>query len=308
MPEVSTSSRRLVMSVIACVAVGLGMTVGAGPASASPHGGVAGRAAASAQKATLTYSHLRLPGGEWAAVYSDGVAEVHRGKGTTGDQVKLVRLPMGGSDATTSAAQRQLPSRGDIIMDLAHDSGTPYAADQVVVVYRSGVTTPAHQSISPHALRTTGLTPVYTSVSGLNKTLARLGVDRSERLFGGVPQQRLAAMRAAAEQRVGHVLLDFSHAYVLHVTGSSVASAVSTLRTSPDVAYASPNWTVTTSNTPPAPIPASQIKRAASASPAAGRAGTAADAPGVPGNFTLTSSAQSMLNRPAMTSSRRSPR
>lgn len=299
MPEVSTSSRRLVMTVIACAAVVAGMTAEAGSASASPHGGGAGRAAASAPQATLTYSHLRLPGGEWAAVYSDGVAEVHRGNGTTGDQLKLVRLPMAGSDATTSAAQRQLPSRGDIIMDLAHGSGTPYAADQVVVVYRSGVTAPAHQSISPHALRTVGLTPAYTSVPGLNKRLARLGVDRSERLFGGVPHQRLAALRAAAEQRVGHALLDFSRAYVLHVTGSSVASAVSTLRASPDVAYASPNWTVTTSNTPPVPIPASQVKRAASASAAAGRAATAADVPGVPSNFTLASSAQSMLNRPA---------
>jgi len=41
------------------------------------------------------------------------------------------------------------------------------------------------------------------------------------------------------------------------------------------------------------------MKRAASASSGAARAAAAANAPGVPDNFTLTSSAQSMLNRPA---------
>jgi hypothetical protein len=240
-----------------------------------------------------------LPGGEWAAVYSDGIAEVHRGNGTTGDQVKLVRLAMAGSDANANVAPRQLPSRGDIIMDLVHSSGTAYVPNQVVVVYRAGVTAPAHQSISPHALRTAGPTPAYTNASGLNKTLARLGVDRSDQLFGGVSHQRMATMRATAEHRVGHALLDFPNAYVLHITGSSVAWAVSSLRANPDVAYAAPDWTVTTSNTPPVPIPASVMKRAASTSSGAARAAAVANVPGVPGNFTLTSSAQSMLNRPA---------
>lgn len=294
MPKLYIANRSLVVGITACVIAGLG-AIGAPSASAS-QAAAASAPAAAAPKATLTYPHLKLPGGQWAAVYSDGVAEVHRGNQSAGDQVKLVRLPMAGSDAVTSAASQQLPSRGDIIMDLVHSSGTAYIPDQVVVVYGDGVTTPAHQAISPRTLHTPGVTPRYTNASGLNKTLVRLGVDRSDRLFGGVSHQRLVAMRATAEQRLGHPLLDFPDAFVLHVTGSSVASAVSSLRANPDVAYASPNWTVTTSNTPPVPIPASMVKRsAAGAAPAA----TASTVAGLPNNFTLTSSAQSMLNRPS---------
>jgi Subtilase family len=297
MPRFSITNRSLVIGVTACVVAGLG-AIGASPAYASP-ARPAPAPAAGAPKATLTYPHLKLPSGQWAAVYSDGIAEVHHGDRAAGDQVKLVRLPMAGSDAVTSAASRRLPSRGDIIMDLVHSGGTAYVPDQVVVVYGAGVTAPAHQAISPRTLRTPGAAPAYTNAPGLNRTLARLGVDRSDRLFGGVPHQRLAAMRATAEQRLGRPLLDFSNAYVLHVTGSSVASAVSSLRASPDVAYASPDWTVTTSNTPPVPVPASTVKRAAQAAPGTAPAVTASTAPGVPDNFTLTSSAQSMLNRPA---------
>src|SRR5215469_1530923 len=263
MPKLSLMQRRLVIGVSSCLVAGLGI-IGASPANASPHQ-AASASTASAPKATLTYPHLKLPGGQWAAVYSDGIAEVHRGnQAKGGDQVKLVRLPMAGSDAVTSAASRQLPSRGDIIMDLVHSSGTAYAPDQVVVIYGAGVTAPAHQAISPRTLRTPGATPSYTNAAGLNKALVRLGVDRSDRLFGAVPHQRLVNMRATAEQRLGHPLLDFANAYVLHVTGSSVAAAVSSLRANPDVAYASPNWTVTTSNTPAVPVPASMVKRASS--------------------------------------------
>jgi Subtilase family len=127
--------------------------------------------------------------------------------------------------------------------------------------------------------------------------LARLGVDRSDRLFGGVSHGRLATMRATAEQRLGRSLLDFSNAYLLHVTGASVASAVTALRAEPDVAYAAPNWTVATANTAPVPVAAGAIPPAPAT--AASQHGTAT-VPGVPDNYTLTSSAQSMLNRPAV--------
>jgi Domain of unknown function (DUF1905) len=62
------------------------------------------------------------------------------------------------------------------------------------------------------------------------------------------------------------------------------------------MAYAAPNWTVTTADTPPVPVATGVIQGAATS---AAPRNSAATAPGVPDNYTLTSSAQSMLNRPA---------
>jgi hypothetical protein len=251
-------------------------------------------------KPTVSYPHLALPGGQWAVVYSDGLAEVHRGNQGAGGQVKLVRLPLSGSDADTSAVgavNRPLPPKGEIIADLLRNDSTPYAAHQVVVVYGSGVSAPAHVSIPAGSLRQAGTaTAGYTSSPRLNQVLAGLGVDRSDQLFGGVSHDRLASMRAATEQQLGRPLLDFSNAYVLHITGASVASAIAALRLNPDVTYASPNWTVATTNTPSVSISEAAIQHALTS--AAARHATTTGL-GVPDNFTLTSSAQSMLNRPA---------
>jgi hypothetical protein len=151
-----------------------------------------------------------------------------------------------------------------VIAELARDPGTPYAAQQVVVIYRPGAATP-------------------------QATLAKLGVDRTRRAFADAAH--LGSMRASAEQAVGQPLLGFENAYVLHLTRSSVAAAVATLRANPDVAYAAPNWTVTTVHPP---------GQAAPAATAAAATATATAAPGVPSNYTLTSSAQALLNRPGV--------
>jgi hypothetical protein len=60
---------------------------------------------ATTPRATVTYAHLTLPGGAWAAVYSDGLAEVHRG-----GRVAVRQLPVLGPGATDSAT-RNCPAR-----------------------------------------------------------------------------------------------------------------------------------------------------------------------------------------------------
>src|SRR5262249_47092854 len=80
----------------------------------------------------------------------------------------------------------------------------------------------------------------------------------------------------------------------------SVATAVARLRSNPDVAYAAPNWTVTTANTPAVPVPSSAVAAARRSARALAVRATAPSIPGVPDNFDLTSSAQSMLNRPGV--------
>ncbi|GIH19390.1 S8 family serine peptidase [Rugosimonospora africana] len=319
MPQSLTTHRRRRSGAVICALTALILLASGPPAHASPVAAHPPAPAADA-RAVLVYRHLTLPGGRWAAVYSDGIAEVHRGDQAKGDQVMMVRLPLPGSDAVsgtagtaagkqasgTGASGASLPSQEQIVTDLLHSDQTPYAAQQVVVVYRTGVSSPDHQAVAPNQMKSAA-TPNYTSAAGLNRTLAGLGVDRTDRLFAGVPRDRLAGMRSTATQRLGRTLLDFSNAYQLHLTGSSVPAAISALRASPDVTYAAPDWTVTTANTPAVPLPAGDVKAAAAAATAGrataagtpGRAAVAATASGVPDNYTLTSSAQSLLNRPA---------
>jgi subtilase family protein len=253
---------------------------------------------------TLVYRHLALPAGAWAQIYSDGLAVVHRGSGgaTEIQHLPLLNTQGGTSPAGYSAAE--LPSRGALIADLVRGHAAPYAAGQVVVIYRVGVRAPATTVTPAWMLRAPRpVVPSYTSVPDLNRLLAGLGVDTTHRLFTGLGQQRLLALHALAQRRLGRPLLNFASAFVLHLTRSSVAAAVSRLRASPGVAYAAPNWTVSTTDTPPIAVPRGVLAAARQQAirpggiGAAGR-GTPADTAGVPGNYTLASSAQSMLNRP----------
>ncbi|MBO0838085.1 MAG: hypothetical protein J2P28_21580, partial [Actinobacteria bacterium] len=179
------SSRRPVTIALGSILLIAGAV---GPAAASSAASAAGKLAT--PPASLAYSHLVLPGNQWAAVYSDGLAEVHHN-----GQTKVVNLPRPGSDATTAT----LPDRSTIVLDLLHSGAASFAAQQVVVVYGSGVTA------------STGRT-AHTNVDSLNQALSGLGVDQTDKLFTGVPQSKLDGMRSTAEQQLGRSLLDFGHA------------------------------------------------------------------------------------------------
>jgi hypothetical protein len=243
----------------------------------------------SAAKPTLVYPHLTLPGGAWAQVYSDGLAEVFRpGAAGAAASTAVEHVPLFNPDGGTSPTGDgvlELPAKGQLMADLAEGPSQLYVADQVVVIYKSGIGSAA-----------------------VSKAQAGLGVDQTKPLFAGATRQRLAALRNSAQASTGRALLDFPDAQVLHVTKASVADAVEKLRANPNVAFAEPNWTVTPTDTPPIQVPAAAMQQA-KASPlavaAGGSAAAAASSPaatttalGVPDNFALTSSAQSMLNKP----------
>jgi hypothetical protein len=254
MPTARTAVLTAVITATATVAVP------AARATAAPPSGTAPRAA-------VVYQNLKLPHGH-ATVYSDGLAEVFRDSGG-GSEFRWV--PLSTSDGATGNA---LPAKGQLVADLARGPAAKYRQGEVVVVYRDGVTA------SP--------TTPHTNQPKLNSTLAGLGVDRARQLFADATD--LGAQRATAEQAVGHPLLGFEHAFVLHLAAASVPAAVATLRSDADVAYAAPNWTVTSTATPPTPVPAAKAQAQAQA----------VTATGVPSNFTLTSSAQSLLNHPGV--------
>src|SRR5215472_6703399 len=122
-------------------------TVAPATASSAPRhaGGAAQANAAVATRPTLVYRHLRLPDGGWAQVYSDGLAEVHR-PGATAAKSAIEHLPLlnpNGGTGPGGSGTRELPSKGQIIADLAQGSAQPYAAGQVVVIYRPGISAAA---------------------------------------------------------------------------------------------------------------------------------------------------------------------
>jgi hypothetical protein len=266
-------------------------------------------ASADSVKPTVAYPHLDLPDGEWALVYSDGIAEVHKG-GTT--EIQHVPLSSPDEDGVGPAGDgtTDLPSKGILIGDLAQGQAAPYAQGEVIVVYKPTVTTPATVTVNARTLaaaRAEGkAAPDYTSSAGLNKVLDTLGVDQASRMFPSAAQRvKFASMQAAASKKLGTPLLDFGNAAVLHVTGASVAKAVNALQANADVEYAAPDWTVSPTDLEPTAIPASEVTAAAKAASTAKATATAASgtdetADGVPANYALTSSAQSMLNRPGV--------
>jgi hypothetical protein len=257
-------------------------------------------------RAAVVYPDLRLPDGRHALVYSDGLAEV---SDSTSNRVEFTWVPLLNPDGGTSLYQGEpshrtpaaagssgagLPGKGQLIADLLRPPSAPYVPQEVVAIYRDAAPTASVFETPAQALRQgTATVPRYTDKPALNTVLARLGVDRASRLFAGVAPQRLAALHSTAEQATGHPLLDFSRAVVLHLTAASVPAAVAGLRADADVAYAAPDWIVSTAHTPPQPA-------GAPAGPAPARAATPSASPGVPQNYALTSSAQALLNRPGV--------
>jgi hypothetical protein len=291
----------------AALATAAAVTLTAPAAGAAATAGAAGRAPGTARAVVarpgVAYRNLALPGGQHALVYSDGLAEIFQGTGSRAEfrWVPLLN-PSGGTTLATGSGAAELPSKGELIADLARSAPSPSAAQEVEVVYRDAVQAGPGFAASAQQLRDhPGLVPAYTDRPALNATLARLGVDRVSQLFAGFGTARLAALHSSAEQAAGHPLLNFSHAFILHVTAASVPAAVARLRADADVAYAAPDWTVSTTHTPPLQLSAA-VTRAAAASAATGHGSAAwpADAAGVPQNYALTSSAQALLNRPGV--------
>ena len=267
------SSRPAILVCALTTAAAVALT---GPAAARASGGLSTPHTPSqpaAIRATVIYPDLRLPNGQHALVYSDGLAEV---SGAPGSRVEFTWVPLLNSGGNTSLADpggAGLPDKGQLIADLLRSRSAPYAPQEVVAVYRD------------------------TNKPALNAMLGRLGVDRASRLFTGISPQRLEALYTSAARATRDRLPDFSRAVVLHLTAASVPAAVAALRADPDVTYAEPDWIVSTDYTPPQPAGAPAGPAQPRAPAAAGHAAASAD---LPDNYALTSSAQALLNRPGV--------
>src|SRR6267378_8655727 len=230
---------------------------------------------------TIAYS-LDLPSGQIAKVFSNGVAAVFS---KDRRKVEFRAYPVT-PQYDEAAGQTGLPDKTQLIADLAAGAKELYANGRVLVVFASGVTGTSDV--------VSGRGAAFTNDSTTNASLAGLGVDRSERLFRTFNRDSLAVMHADAQAALGTPLVNFSNAYRLHLTGASVREAVTALLQSPAVVYASPDFRVSSSQAISIPIPAGTVQ------PFTASAGKPPppSAAGVPSNFALASSAQSLLNAP----------
>ncbi|MBV8581452.1 MAG: S8 family serine peptidase, partial [Candidatus Eremiobacteraeota bacterium] len=265
-----------------------------------------------------------------ATVYTDGrvvIAPPHTAPPATPAERRaaLLRAMHGGTRTmqTRLPLTRYGPLDGDvaadvrrrILFDLEHPPQR-YAPARVLVVFKPNVTmgqdADALSPSSAFALRrnllahNAALTPhAFTNDQRTNLTLMQLGVDRAERLFAQADRGTLGALRARAEARTRRSLVAFDNAYALHVGASSVEQAVRTLRADPNVAYAAPDYAVSSMLAERRAVPAEAVKEVAGfhrATHTFGRAtrGVGAALPSLPTNSAIGVSLQAMLNAPGV--------
>jgi hypothetical protein len=285
-PRVSSVVRRVCTGALACVYTTTLLAV-----SSAPSGAV------TTQQPLYTFT---LPDGKSAVVFKNGVAQVF-----TKDHLKVqTRLFASIPKYNATAPNAGLPDEGHLYAALAAGPKKPFVDGRVIVVFQQGVS-PAQDvqqldkptmvqmrtRLSRHQLTAA---PQYTNDSTTNNVLATLGTDRTERMFRQFSRSSLSALRMGMSSTNS---LDFSNAYRLHITGSSVRSAVQALSKLPSVAYASPDWTVDTMNAPGITVPQSTVQAARLTFSFARSA--QASSMNIPANYATTSSTQSMLNAPS---------
>lgn len=268
----------------------------------------AGYAPIRTTRAAAPLYEFKLPNGDTAMVYPDGIAHVIS-KDRRKAETEVVMPAPRYDDANPLMT---LPDKGHVMAQLMAPPPTAYASGRVIVVYRTG--TFGSQPIvsvdktTLHTLRNdvvkhTSLgtsVPAYTNDPTVNRTLATIGVDRSEHLFRQFNQAMLSGLRQDAVTE-GRPLLDFGNAYRLHVSAMSVRNAVALLAKLPEVAYVSPDWYVRTLNAPAIPVRPSDVATARQrAYHMTSEAFEADKASGLPSNYALSASAQSLLNAPSV--------
>jgi hypothetical protein len=178
----------------------------------------------------------------------------------------------------------------------------PYIDGEVLVVLRTGAGLPDSLTLSKADLATNYR---YADSAELNATLRELGVNHVKRLLTGLGEARLAAMRAQA--RGGASLLPLENTYALQITRGSVHAAVTRLRTVAAVLDAEPAMRISPLDTYPVNITTADRYRARTLAASghdrltSGRIGAFSVAQsGIPTNYAVAYSAQSMLNAPGV--------
>jgi hypothetical protein len=265
---------------------------------------------AAADQSRVLY-RLALPSGQTALVYPGGIADVF-----SKDRSKMMtRVLLPGPALAPDATRGAHLEKNAALRALLQSPPRPFEPGRVLVVFRDGIAASADALAIPastlleirRGARNKTLAPSqiprYTTDAATNRVLAEVGTDRVERLFRKVSASALESMRASAQAKLGRPLLNIAAAYRLHVTNASVRNTVARLAKLPSVAYASADWHVTGMQSGPIPLPAGAAARAratASAMRSAPLAARGSRTTGVPTNYAVSASAQSLLNAPSV--------
>ena len=255
---------------------------------------------------------LTLPDGRKAVIYNTGLARIESKNAAGKSRFEDRTFPHFSQPDSSVALTDGMPDRTHIVSELMQGQKQQFIANEVIVVFRQGISAPQNSFVVPVATlhstrlaqasnRTAAPAPAYTNDLATNTTMQRLGVDKSQRLFEKFNRATLQAMRSGVRGSSGAAVLDIANAYRLHITGSSVHQAVEKLLSMPSVVYASPNWTVSTMQAPTIALPRSDVFTAASRARTLDSRMTSSrvmSAGALPSNYALAASAQSMLNAP----------
>jgi hypothetical protein len=259
---------------------------------------------ANASAAAILYT-LKLSNGRTAVVFRDGRTEIFS-KDHRRVQFGKVAMPSALHDVVPNGT---LPDAKDLAAELERPVYRhPFVDGRVIVVFKDG-SAPAQDLVTVNKTMLSSIrkvTPAYTSDGVTNRVLASIGTDRLERLFRATNRSQLGVMRSNAQADTGRTLLNIANAYRLHLTGASVRSAVAQLSKLPSIAYVSPDWRVTTQQTPPIQIPQEMVQHARINAPRMRWRSSTLSFTGrmsyVPSNYALSASLQSLHNAPSVDS------
>ncbi len=254
------------------------------------------------QAAPLEYM-LNLPNGQQAAVYGNGIAQVFT-KDRKQVEYRVIPTTRTYNDVGPAGG---LPDKAQVLAELSKAPSRPYDPQRIIVVFKGGVSAPTDlktlEKPAMVAMRKAfraGVTPAipqYTNDPATNRLFAQFGVDRMQRMFAQFDRSSLSSMRSLAQSSVKGELLDFSNAYRLHITAASVPDAVAKALKLPNVAYASPDWSVTTFRAQSYTLDQRSLLQNSMRSGAVPQTiRTKSLTQAVPTNFSVATSAQSLLN------------
>ncbi|MBV9409537.1 MAG: S8 family serine peptidase, partial [Candidatus Eremiobacteraeota bacterium] len=237
--------------------------------------------------------------GKTATLYADGVETLTDANGTV---VRHGFLPggvlaNGPSAATTTADTYELFKP---VLTPKHP--LPFAPNELVVVFADGVA-PTQDTITLRGPALAGVQS-YTPSYAVNRALASLGADSLTRIASAKPRGTVSYLHRFALSSGRGGSLDLANAFRVHITNAPLGSALTTLRKTPGILYASRNWYVA-----PMRVPGMHLTTAAVAD-GQNRARQIASAPrptafsltphAIPSNYAVAASAQSLLNTPGV--------
>lgn len=165
---------------------------------------------------------------------------------------------------------------------------------QVLVVLGSGTQVTGQSMGKQRNLQ--ARTPL-TSDKAVNTALHRARAVSMRPLVPGLTAAQAQKLRSAAQTKLGSGAIDLSRVQVVQLAGGDASAAARALATTPGVAYAEPDQTVSPMNTGSVPLPSSVNARAGKTGPTAKKQNSGVTGTdGVPGNAALGTSLQSFLN------------